>query len=227
MKKIILIEDDKEYSDVISMLLTEAGYDITIENNAFEALKTIETQMFDLAIIDLDLDTLNGIQVAELINRTNPETKIMILTGSIHDEDEINALDNGVDAYVRKSVSFKVLLKRIQHIFSNEAKRKRKAKALVSKKERIKLLVEQKIVLQNSEEVHVTNLEYDLLEYFLSNKNDLLSRERILENVWKVRIGDSMVDPRIIDTYVKNIRQKLMITSIYAIRGVGYRWYEK
>lgn len=226
MKKILLVEDDRDYAEIVQQLLEEVGYRVDVVYTAIDGLNKNKEIEYDLVITDLHLDSLNGMQVAELIKRDTPNVYIMMLTASVLDEDESKALYSGVDEYVRKSVSFSILLSRIDHLFSQRARETQQLPMLQSAKERLSVDLTERIVLKDEVEVPLTLLEYELLVCFLENKNKLLSRQDILKKVWKVEKEEANVDVRIIDTYIKNIRKKLNVTSIYSIRGIGYRWHE-
>lgn len=226
MKKIIFIENDEDYATIITDVLVNKGYEVEVVHSSLDAIQLMKKNSYDLAIIDMYIDSLTGLQLTELIRDMQISIRVMILTGSVSDEDEIKALQIGVDEYLRKSVSIAVMLERIARIFQ-VPKAMEVIKTLSSHNEGIELDPNERIVKKNGEVVHLTFLEFDLLYYFLQNKNKLLDRSQIFTNVWKVREDDVVADMRAVDTYVKNLRMKLNITSIYAVRGVGYRWYEE
>lgn len=226
MKRILFIEDDKDYADILCKLLTDEQYDVTWLQKSADLFSQMKESKYDLALVDLHIDSLNGLQVTELLRREDSDISIIILTGSVSDEDEVIALENGVDEYLRKSISFAVMLQRIERILEFKQFKPKNSVILSSKTEKIEINQEERIVRKNGKECHLTFLEYDLLVFFLKNKNKVLTRVDILINVWKVEESIAAVDPRTIDTYVKNIRLKLNIKSIYSVRAVGYRWNE-
>ncbi len=226
MKRVLFIEDDKDYANIICKLLTEEQYDVTWIQKSADVFTQVEKNKYDLALIDLHIDSLNGLQVTELLKREDSDISVIILTGSVSDEDEVMALENGVDEYLRKSISFAVMLQRIERILEFKQFKPKNDIILSSKAEKIEINQEERTVRKKGKECHLTFLEYDLLVYFLKNKSKVLTRVDILINVWKVEENISAVDPRTIDTYVKNLRLKLNIKSIYSVRAVGYRWNE-
>lgn len=226
MKHILLVEDDKDYAKVVATILQEEGYFVDVRNTPLQAIEAAKEIKYDLMIADLDLGTLSGVHVAEIVRRDNPLLPIMILTGSNKEEDELRVLSTGINDYVQKSVTFNVLLGRVRHIFEMQKLPESYEPILVSQVEGITVKLEDREVLKNDQVVELTMLEYELLCYFLKNKNKILSREEILQRVWKLTDKDGVVDLRVVDSFVKNIRQKLSINAIHSIRGVGYRWHE-
>lgn len=225
MDEILLIEDDKDYAAIVSEILTDEGYIVSVANSSKEGIAAAKNKLYNLIIIDLDLDALNGIQVAEVIRRQYPGIPVIILTGSVNDEDEVKVLELGINDYVRKSVSFTVLLGRIHHVLEMAHGEDASVLTLESLKENITVDLTARIVKKDDKEVYLTVLEYDLLVYMLRNKKRALSRDELMKKVWKfTELNDT--DARIVDTFIKNLRSKLDIHSIYSIRGIGYRWHE-
>ena len=225
--KILIIEDDKDYSNILNKILTEAGYKTTVSENIVVALELLKSKEFQLIMIALDLGAISGFQLSELIRIDNRHTPIMILTNSPNDKDETRALELGIDEYVRKSVSFTVLLSRIQHTINHGGGKRAQISTVKSLAENIVIDTFGRDVFKDGKHIAVTTLEYELLLYLMQHKRRALSRDCLLENVWK--IDTSMIaasDMRIVDTSIKNIRKKLGLSSIYTIRGVGYKWVE-
>lgn len=228
MKKILLVEDDVDYAKILKNLLIEEKYIVDIVHTSVNALKRTNNISYDLVIVDLHLGTLNGIQLMELLRRANPGMKIMILTGSTLDQDEVVALQDGANEYVRKTIAFAVLIQRIEKLLHTNGENEYfSQQKLSSKFERIEMNPELREVTQDGNLVNLTQLEYDLLGYFLKNKNKPLSRANMFRDIWHLEVDVVSSDVRAIDTHVKNLRKKMKIKSIYTVRGIGYRWYEK
>lgn len=228
MKKILLVEDDVDYAKILKNLLVQEQYMVDIVHTSANALKRTNNISYDLVIVDLHLGTLNGIQLMELLRRASPGIKIMILTGSTLDQDEVIALQDGANEYVRKTIAFAVLIQRIEKILHKSGENEYFSQQKFSSKfERIEMNPELREVIQDGELINLTQLEYDLLGYFLKNKNKPLSRANMFRDIWQLDVDVVSSDVRAIDTHVKNLRKKMNIKSIYTVRGIGYRWYEK
>ncbi|MDF9867598.1 DNA-binding response OmpR family regulator [Bacilli bacterium PM5-3] len=227
MYKVLMIDDDTEYIDMLSDFIKDSGFDTTKANSAKEGLELEKDNNYDLIIIDLLLGAIRGTQVAEIIRKHNDESHIIILTNSISDEDEISSLQLGVDEYIKKNTSLNVIVHRLKNVLARGHANISKSNHLLSKNEKIKIDTVNKIVYKNDEFVDLTALEIELTSYFLEHKNELLTREQILKDVWLVDGDKVFIDSRTVDVHIKNIRKKLQLKNIQSIRGVGYRWYEK
>ncbi|MDF9866741.1 two-component system response regulator VanR [Bacilli bacterium PM5-3] len=225
MKKILFIDDDTEYARMIIDLLKELNYNVDYSSSSIEGLEMAKKINYDLVIADLYLDKLNGNQIAEMLKVYREDAKVIILTNSTNPSDEVRGLQVGVDDYVKKDVSFEILVERIKRLIQDK-KTSMSIKTIKSDVEQIKIDRENRIVKKDDVEVHLTMLEFDLLVYLLKNKNQLLSREQIIEKVWKVPADSLHVDLRTVDAHIKNLRSKLALSSIVSVRGIGYRWHE-
>lgn len=221
LKKVLFVDDDKDYQKIISELLVLEGYDVTTHNNPVEALDDFKVNKYDLVITDLIMNTIDGLQLFSLLKKINPSIPTIILTGHVNDVKEIQGLDVDVTDYIYKPTSVEVLIKRVEKAISKNEVRKVE---LTSEKDNIVVNLEKRKVYKDNICIPVTSKEYDLLVFFLSNKDSIHSREEILYKVW--RVTNDITDYRTIDTHIKNIRVKLGITSIISVRGVGYEWFE-
>lgn len=221
MKKILFIDDDHQYQTIINELLVREGYSVTLAESAYEGLDLFKNNNFDLVISDLVMDKVDGLQLISLLNRVDHNVPKIILTGEHNEKKEVLGLDLDLDDYIYKPVSMEVLLKRIEKTIGN--KKIRKAK-LTSEVDEIEIALNKRKVYKSGELVQVTKKEYELLALLLSNKNTVYTREEILDEIW--HIDKDLVDPRTVDTHVKNLRFKLDLTCINSIRGVGYEWFE-
>ena len=226
MYNILFIDDDKDFGEIFTELLKENSYVIDYANKAMDGLALEKQKEYDLIILDLYLDKLTGIQMVELIRKHNSDSKIIILTNSAADQDELNGLQIGVDEYLRKNTSFEIMLQRIKSVLKNKTSNVNNSLLLFSKTENISVDTTNKLVKKDEELIRATQLEIDLLSYFLKNKNNLLKREDIFREVWKLAPDEVFISSRTVDVHVKNLRKKLNIKSIHSIRGLGYRWYE-
>lgn len=223
MFRILFVDDDIQYQDVIKELLELENYEVITANNAADGLRLFKESEFDLVISDLKMEKIDGIQFLTILRKLNKKVKVIILTGSENDNAEIKCLDMSVNDYVKKPVSLDVLLKRIEIVLSNtniEASPNRN----VSEAGNLEVDTKKRRVYLDGQVVAITTMEYNLLVFFLENRNVIFSREEILRHVWK--INENYADLRTIDTHVKKLRAKLKLSCIYSVRGVGYEWVE-
>lgn len=227
MNKLLYIEDDLDFARLVGDYLRESGFEVESCSDGVKAMDMIKNNKYDAIICDLNLDRLNGKQIVELAKKYDPSIKIVIFTCSDDEYDELSGLRVGADDFITKSSSFEVLLERIRKVLKTETtEEENNENYLEGKKDEITVDVENRIVKKKGEIVELTKLELDLLIYFLKNKNILLSREKIYEDVWFVSLVSFDVDLRNIDAHVKNLRKKVGISSIASVRGIGYRWHE-
>lgn len=225
MDKILLIEDDKDYGSILSHMLSDAGYDVTRVESSITGLDMGKDNKYDLIICDLYLDKLSGSQIIEMIKMYRPEIKALIISNSSDTNDELKSLRVGANDFVKKDSPFEVILARVKNLISQDTV-KTNFKVITSDAEGIEVDQENRLVKKDGKFIHLTNVEFDLLVYMLQHKNDLLSREILIEKVWKVPADSATVDLRTVDAHIKNLRSKLKLSSIFSVRGIGYRWYE-
>lgn len=223
-KSVLFIDDNLQYQQTIAELLEFEGYQVTCKENATDGLKAFRESYYDLIITDLKMKTIDGLHLLGLVRKYNEHAKVIILTGSEAEDDELRGLDLQATDYIKKSTSINILLKRIAIALAQTEVIQLDNNILQSMNENIHVDLRQRKVYKEDEMVPMTQKEFALLSLFLSNKNVLLSREEILQKVW--RVSDSVIDVRIVDTFVKKIRSKLQTSSIMSIRGIGYEWIE-
>lgn len=229
-KNILVVEDDLEYAAGLEEVLVKSGYSVTSVSSPIDGLEKMQEREYNLVISDLMMDSMDGIRFIAYIKRDNPSVKTIILTGFPTADTEINAIDINVDQYLEKKVHKGVLLKYVEALLTEQIESDRNAivpervNLYVSKKERIKVDNLRHEVYKDDKLVMITNKEYDLLCFFLSNKNVALSRDEIFENVWES--GIEKIESRVIDTHIKTLRKKLFLVSLKSIRGFGYKWDE-
>lgn len=223
-KKILIVEDEWKIARFLQMQLEHAGYSTYIETNGRKAFDQIVQGSFDLILLDVMLPEMNGMDICRKV-RELLEVPIIMLTAKDDITDKVNGFDNGADDYVTKPFSTQELLARIK-----AALRKRATAMLVQQVNTNMLRVKNMVLYPERYEVKVdqqvvelTKKEYDLLEYMVRNRNIVLSRERILQDVWGYEFFG---DTKIVDVYVRYLRSKLdecfHLKYIYTIRGVGY-----
>lgn len=216
-KDILIIEDEQKIRRYLELELLHEGFSVTLAKDGEEGLNLFRKKNFSLILLDLMLPKIEGELVCQTIRK---ESNIPIIVLSSKDEifTKVQLLDLGADDYITKPFVIDELLARIRVIFRNKKEYNNKK---ISKIGNISLNLNTKTVYINDEEITLTKTEYNLFHYLLINKNIVLSREIILENVWGY---EYFGDGKIIDMYIKSLRNKLDPNSNYikTIRGFGY-----
>lgn len=216
--KILIIEDEKNIARFLELELTHEGYRVGIEHDGREGLKRFEKEKYDLVILDIMLPGLNGLEILRRIRKVS-NVPIIMLTAKDDVFDKVNGLDAGADDYVTKPFSIEELLARIRVV-------KRKIKndhRNIYKVKDLTLNIDTREVVRSGKKIDLTKKEYELLEYLIRNKGIVLSREKILQEVWGY---DFMGDTNVVDVYIRYLRSKIDDDFgdkiINTIRGVGY-----
>lgn len=210
MFKVLIIEDEKNIRNIISKYLER--FDITcIEaENGVQGLATYVKNKdgIDLVLMDVMMPEMDGISCTKKIREIS-NVPIIMLTAKSEDEDEIEALEIGVNDFITKPFNLEVLLLRIKNVTNFE------------KSNPLELIPEQRAVKKNGRLINLTKKEYLILEYFFENPNVILTRDQILNRVWGI---DYFGDDRVVDTNVKRIRKKIDEDKKYikTYSGTGY-----
>ncbi|TDM40572.1 response regulator transcription factor [Macrococcoides goetzii] len=218
MEHILIIEDDEKISRVIELELEFAGYKVSKAYTGREGLNIYETEQIDLILLDVMIPELNGLEVLRRIRMTDSQVKIIMLTARDTVIDKVGGLDGGANDYMTKPFEIEELLARIRvHLKSTEIKMSSEIVQFKS----IEIHPNVREVYLDGVNIELTQKEYDLLYYFIENKNQVLDREQIIEHVWGY---DYTGDTNIVDVYVRYIRKKLGDSHDYikSIRGIGY-----
>lgn len=213
-----IIEDDRLLKKALNTALKNQGYMTILASSRKEAIENLNRYV-DLLIIDIGLPDGNGINLYKELqkNRTIPA---IFLTARDDEKDMLKAFNIGAEDYVVKPFSMKVLLKRIEVVL------KRKPGEEVFTCGKIMLYSDRKQVFVGKEEISLTVKEYQLLEYFIVNQNQVLTREMILENLWG--LDSEFIEANTISVIISRLKKKLGAASdvIRNVFGMGYRMGE-
>ncbi len=221
--KILLIEDEVRVSSFIKKGLEEQGEEVVPAFDGHSGLKLALQHNFDIIILDVVMPIMNGIEVCDkLKNHHQVNTPILMLTALGTTEDIVTGLETGADDYLPKPFKFKELLARINALHRRNAIRNVGEKDLLKVKD-LEMNLATKEVIRNSKEIKLTAREFKLLAYLLKNKNRVISRTDILENVWEV---DFDLGTNVIDVYINYVRKKIekefSSKLIETVIGMGY-----
>jgi len=218
--KILIVEDEEKLSRVLQLELQYENYDTAIADNGTDALIKILDETWDLVLLDIMIPELSGLEVLRRVRREGNQVPIILLTARDMVHDKVSGLDLGANDYVTKPFQIEELLARIRTQLRSRPQAEERQQLIVGD-----LMVDQLSheVKRDNKIVELTPREFELLVYLLENKNIVLTREQILENVWGY---DYFGDTNVVDVYIRYLRQKLDkgydIAYIQTIRGVGY-----
>lgn len=217
--KILLVEDEKQMSMFIDMELTHEGYKVDAAYEGREALNKVKEIDYDLILLDIMIPNLNGIEVCRRIRQFS-KVPIIMLTAKSDIPDKVLGLDVGANDYLTKPFAIEELLARIRVYERNNVSNNNSD---VFKVKDIVMDDKTHEVKRDDMEIELTKKEYDLLKMLLVNKNVVLTREKMIEEVWGY---DYMGDTNVVDVFIRYLRSKIddgfddkLITTI---RGVGY-----
>jgi DNA-binding response OmpR family regulator len=217
-----VVDDEIRIARFIELELKYEGYEVEVRYNGREGLAAMKEIAFDLIILDVMMPDLSGIEVLRRIRQIS-DVPVIMLTAKGETMDKVMGLDFGADDYLTKPFEIEELLARIR---SALRRYQRQSSASDVSEIAVGLLVmdfDRHEVHYSSEKVELTKKEFDLLEILIRNKGVVLSREKILNEVWGY---DFMGDTNVVDVYIRYIRSKVddrfNVKLIHTVRGVGY-----
>ena len=220
---VLVVDDESRMRKLIRDFLSQKQYKILEAGDGEEALKVFEEKQnsINLILLDVMMPKLDGWSVLRQIRQTS-KVPIVMLTARGEEQDELFGFELGVDEYISKPFSPKILVARVEAIL----KRTQAEENKVIDYGGITIDTEGRTVKVDSKEIEMSLREYELLKYLMDNANIALSRDKILNNVWNY---DYYGDSRTIDSHIKKIRHKLKKKGKYieTIRGVGYKFEVK
>lgn len=216
--RVLVVEDDEAIADVLRRSLRAEGHEVQSAGDGAEALTVAERFSPDLVILDLGLPRLDGIEVLKRL-RAEGDVPVLILTARTETDDRVEGLDSGADDYLPKPFERAELLARIRALLRRRPPRG-SASIVVGD---LQLNADTREVKRGDREIELTNREFELLEYLAQNQKLVVSRERLLEDVWGY---DPFEQTNTIDVFISNLRRKLEAGGeprmLQTKRGAGY-----
>lgn len=220
MKKILLVEDSDTILIGLKYLLETEGFEISIAKNIKDTYEILKNENFNLILLDINLPDGKGFSICEELKQNN-DTPIIFLTARDEEKDIVKGLDIGADDYITKPFRNRELISRINNVLRRYEKNN-KNDNIIEFKDIIIDLSKSKVT-RGKEEIIFTSLEYKILVMLFSNKDVLISREKILDKIWD--IAGNFVNDNTLTVYIKRIREKLGDKDgniIKTVRGRGY-----
>ena len=223
MAKILIVEDERKIARFVELELKHEGYEVDYAGNGTEGLAKILDTEPDLVVLDVMLPGMSGIEVCRKAREEGVSAPIIMLTAKDDVMDKVNGLDNGADDYMTKPFAIEELLARIRVSLKRHQKVKKDKQETLLTHGKLNIDTVKHEVHYEEEIVNLTKKEFDLLAYLMQHKNEVISRETLLNEVWDY---DYMGETNVVDVYVRYIRQKIddkfADKIINTVRGVGY-----
>jgi heavy metal response regulator len=217
--RILVVEDEKKVARFIQQGLEEEHYAVDAVQDGESGAQMAEAQAYDLMILDVMLPGMDGIEVTRRLRASGVLTPILMLTAKTTTEDKVAGLDSGADDYLTKPFAFAELLARVRSLLRRGSMEKSAILTIAD----LELDTITHKARRSSRIIDLTAKEYALLEYFLRNKDRVLSRTIISEHIWDYNFDTGT---NLIDVYVSHLRNKIESgfekKLIHTVRGVGY-----
>jgi heavy metal response regulator len=217
--RILIVEDEKKVARFIQQGLEEEHYSVDVAHDGEKGQLMAETQDYDLLIVDVMLPKKNGLELTRSMRAQKNTTPILVLTAKTTTEDKVAGLDSGADDYLTKPFAFAELLARVRSLLRRGSQEKTTILSIAD----LELDTVTHKAKRDARIIELTAKEYSLLEYFLRNKDRVLSRTIISEHIWDYNFDTGT---NLVDVYVNHLRSKIDTgferKLIHTIRGVGY-----
>lgn len=223
LAKILIVEDERKIARFVELELKHEGYEVAIARDGQSGFDMAMAEDIDLVILDVMLPVFSGIEVCRRIREAGSDIPIIMLTAKDDVMDKVTGLDNGADDYMTKPFAIEELLARIRVALNRRKDKKGSEDKTILKVGKLQLDCKKYEVYYGEEPIALTKKEFQLIQYLLMHKNEAISREELLNNVWEY---DYFGDTNVIDVYIRYIRQKIdtkyNVKIINTVRGVGY-----
>ena len=214
MIRILVVEDEKPISDLIRLNLRKEGYDCEAVYNGLDAIARVDSEHFDLVLLDVMLPGADGFEVMDYIKPL--QIPVIFITARATIDDRLHGLTSGAEDYMIKPFDPLELIARVNIVL----RRYDKTEKILTLGD-LTVNTESNEVTKAGEEIRLTPKEYEMLVLFLRNKNITLYRDRIYEEVWG---GDSDAETRTVDLHVQRIRKKAGLkNSLVTVYNMGYK----
>ena len=219
MKKILIVDDEKDILEFLSYNLKKEGFSIYTASDGLEGLEKTKKIKPDLIIVDLMMPKMNGIEMCENIRNDKKLSSIIILFLTARSEDytQIAALDSGADDFIKKPIKPKLLISKVKSIMRRFSLNKN-LKNYIHKD--VELDIEKYSVKIKGDNINLARKEFDLLKLLINQPGKVYTREEILNDVWG---NDIHVVDRTIDVHINRLRDKLGQKFIETVKGIGYK----
>ncbi len=232
MKKVLIAEDEAAIREIIAITLKRAGYDVTEACDGEEALAlyTEKDGDIDVVLLDIMMPKLDGLEVCKRLRTISGTVGIIMLTAKTQEMDKVSGLLMGADDYITKPFSPSELMARVDSVYRrvamNNQQKAQPAKADKIVLEPFELNLRNRTLYKNGQLIELTQVEFQIIEFFFSNPGKALDRTDILKEVW----GESYYgDEKVVDVNIRRLRMKVedepsLPKHLITVWGMGYKW---
>jgi DNA-binding response OmpR family regulator len=219
--RILVVEDEQKVADALREGLEDERYDVVVERTGEAAFFRVNTETFDVVLLDLTLPGRDGLEILRALRQRRMETPVLVLTARDTLEDRVTGLDAGADDYLVKPFAFAELLARIRAL----VRRGRVSDAPKLAVGDLEMDLVTRKVLRAGKPVDLTVREFELLEFLMRYQGQVVSRETLARDVWKETARTTPLD-NVIDVHIARLRRKVdldqTVKLIHTVRGVGF-----
>ena len=219
--RILVVEDEQKVADALREGLVDERYDVVVERTGEGAFFRVNTETFDVVLLDLTLPGRDGLEILRALRQRRMETPVLVLTARDSLEDRVTGLDAGADDYLVKPFAFAELLARIRAL----VRRGRVADAPKLAVGDLEMDLVTRKVIRAGKPVDLTVREFELLEFLMRYQGQVVSRETLARDVWKETARTTPLD-NVIDVHIARLRRKVdlehSVKLIHTVRGVGF-----
>ncbi len=204
-RRILIVEDERKIADTLKLGLTEYGYYAEVAYDGMIGKRFLMSKAFDLVILDINLPGINGYELCKMIRGRDPGLPVIMLTSMSTLNDKIEGYNAGADDYLVKPFEFRELILKIRALLKRTLSEHLPVGNIL-RANGLEMNLDSKEVIRDGQKINLTAKEFQLLEYFLRNKNRVLSRADIAVSVWDI---DFQSNTNVIDVYVNYLRNKI------------------
>ena len=232
MKKVLIAEDESAIREIIAITLKRAGYEVTEACDGQQALMLYNEKEgdFDVVLLDIMMPNVDGLEVCKRLRAVSGTVGIIMLTAKTQEMDKVSGLLMGADDYITKPFSPSELMARVDSVYrrvamnTQQSRPQEKSDKIVL--EPFELNLRNRALFKNGAPIELTQVEFQIIEFFFSNPGKALSRTDILKKVW----GESYFgDEKVVDVNIRRLRMKIedepsIPKHLVTVWGIGYKW---
>ncbi len=219
-RKVYLVEDEKSLNILLEKYLQREGYEVTTFFNGSSAIEKIK-DVPDIWILDIMLPDIDGYQIIKAVKENNKNTPVIFMSARNEELDRVVGLELGSDDYLSKPFLPRELIIRTNKLMERiYGKSNNSTVDIITNIGQYKISKKQRTVFFEEKEIQLTNKEFELLNFFIENKNNVISREQILISIWG---EDYFGSDRVIDDTIRRLRKKMDKLDLETVYGYGYK----
>ncbi|WP_434305314.1 response regulator transcription factor [Clostridium botulinum] len=218
-RKVYLVEDEKSLNILLEKYLQREGYEVTTFFNGSSAIEKIKDAP-DLWILDIMLPDIDGYQIIKAVKENNKNTPVIFMSARNEELDRVVGLELGSDDYLSKPFLPRELIIRTNKLMERIYGKSNNSMNTITNIGEYKISKRQRAVFFGEKEIQLTNKEFELLNFFVENRNNVISREQILISIWG---EDYFGSDRVIDDTIRRLRKKMDKLDLETVYGYGYK----